>query len=465
MKYTDALKIYNKGKTKWCFPRKGSVDHGKVLKIQGKPVVKVKNAVKKVSKTKKDVKKIDKKVEVLKNISKKPKSISNKVFIKDVVKAESKTPEFVKVSRNSISKKNSKAKRIQRFLKNKLITNKYTLDNRVKFSKYLQSRLKSINNTDCLDSKIFKDGKKGYTIKNIIDLVKQIGTKSVYGVIYLSNIKESLGGFSIVSKVMAPTKDNLKEIKLMRKITDKLLLTKKTKHFAAVHKHAVCKRNSLVNYDGNKIIMPNQFKLVSINELAHGDLKTLIFDRKVALNDELMLNILYQVFISIATFQNIVGYVHNDAHYGNFLYQINNEKGYYEYEFNGKKYYLKACGYNMIIYDFGLSKDIDTLAKLKQHENKIIIDYCRIINAFLSKSYGCGEYYDAPTKKCEAKVQLIQKKLMDIIYKIEQVKKTPKDIFKYILNDALIPFAPLNMFMENKPANATIINKTPYKID
>lgn len=465
MKYTDALKIYNKGKTKWCFPRKGSVDHGKVLKIQGKPVVKVKNAVKKVSKTKKDVKKIDKKVEVLKNISKKPKSISNKVFIKDVVKAESKTPEFVKVSRNSISKKNSKAKRIQRFLKNKLITNKYTLDNRVKFSKYLQSRLKSINNTDCLDSKIFKDGKKGYTIKNIIDLVKQIGTKSVYGVIYLSNIKESLGGFSIVSKVMAPTKDNLKEIKLMRKITDKLLLTKKTKHFAAVHKHAVCKRNSLVNYDGNKIIMPNQFKLVSINELAHGDLKTLIFDRKVALNDELMLNILYQVFISIATFQNIVGYVHNDAHYGNFLYQINNEKGYYEYEFNGKKYYLKACGYNMIIYDFGLSKDIDTLAKLKQHENKIIIDYCRIINAFLSKSYGWGEYYDAPTKKCEAKVQLIQKKLMDIIYKIEQVKKTPKDIFKYILNDALIPFAPLNMFMENKPANATIINKTPYKID
>ena len=465
MKYTDALKIYNKGKTKWCFPRKGSVDHGKVLKIQGKPVVKVKNAVKKVSKTKKDVKKIDKKVEVLKNISKKPKSISNKVFIKDVVKAESKTPEFVKVSRNSISKKNSKAKRIQRFLKNKLITNKYTLDNRVKFSKYLQSRLKSINNTDCLDSKIFKDGKKGYTIKNIIDLVKQIGTKSVYGVIYLSNIKESLGGFSIVSKVMAPTRDNLQEIKLMRKITDKLLLTKKTKHFAIVHKHAVCKRNSLVNYDGNKIIMPNQFKLVSINELAHGDLKTLIFDRKVALNDELMLNILYQVFISIATFQNIVGYVHNDAHYGNFLYQINNEKGYYEYEFNGKKYYLKACGYNMIIYDFGLSKDIDTLAKLKQHENKIIIDYCRIINAFLTKTYGWGEYYDAPTKKCESKVQLIQKKLMDIIYKIEQVKKTPKDIFKYILNDALIPFAPLNMFMENKPANATIINKTPYKID
>ena len=96
MKYTDALKIYNKGKTKWCFPRKGSADYIKVKKIQGKPVVKVKNAVKKVSKKKKDVIK----VEVIKNISKKPKSISNKVFIKDVAKAESKTPEFVEVSRN-----------------------------------------------------------------------------------------------------------------------------------------------------------------------------------------------------------------------------------------------------------------------------------------------------------------------------------------------------------------------------
>lgn len=465
MKYTDALKIYNKGKTKWCFPRKGSVDYKKVKKIQGKPVVRVKNAVKKVSKKKKEVKKIDNKVEILKNISKKPKSVSNKVFIKDVAKAESKTPEFVEVSRNSISKKNSKAKRIQRFLKNKLITNKFTLDNRVKFSKYLQSRLKSINSTDCLDSKTFKDGKRGYTIKNIIDLVKQIGTKSVYGVIYLSNIKESLGGFSIVSKVMAPTKDNLQEIKLMREITDKLLLTKKTKHFAAVHKHVVCNKNTLTDYNGDKIMMPNKFKLVSINELAHGDLKTLIYDKKVALNDDLMLNILYQVFISIATFQNKVKYIHNDAHYGNILYQINNEKGYYEYEFNGKKYYLKACGYNMILYDFGLSKNISTSSKLKQYGHLIMYDYARIINAFLTKTYGWGEYYDAPSVECEKKVQFIQKILMDVLRGIKQVNKTPKDIFKYILNDALIPYSPRNMFMENKPINATIINSAPYKID
>jgi len=474
MKYTDALKIYNQGKSKWCFPRKGSLDHGKVLKIQGKPVVKVKNAVKKNSKKKNEVKKDPnkknevkkdyKKVKMPKSVSKKPKSVSKKVFINDVVKAESKTPAFVEVSRNSISKKNSKAKRIQRFLKNKLIANKFTLDNRVKFSKYLQTRLKSISQSDCLDTKIFKDGKRGYTIKNVIDLVKKIGTESAYGVIYLSSIKESLGGFSIVSKVMAATKDNLQEIKLMREITDKLLLTKKTKHFAAVHKHAVCKRDSLISYQGEKMIMPSKLKLVSINELAHGDLKTLIANRDVAGNMNLMCNLLFQVFISIGTFQNLVGYVHNDAHYGNFLYQMNNEKGYYEYEFDGKKYYLKACGYNMMIYDFGLSKGIKTPVQLAKNGHLIIRDYARIIHAFLTKANGWGNYYDVPTQQCEMRTLSIRQVLIKILGSVVNVKKTPKDMFKYILENALIQFSPVDMFMTSKPKAATIINSTPYKI-
>lgn len=455
MKYTDALKIYNQGKSKWCSPRKGSKDYYEVKKIQGVPVVVLKKKTK-----------VAKVAKVAKELSKKPKSISKKVFLKDVIKAESKTPEAVEVSRNSISKKNSKANRIQRFLKNKLIVNKFTLDNRVKFSKYLQARLKSISDDDCLETKIFKDGVKGYTIKNTIDLVKKIGTESAFGAIYLSNIKDGLGGYSIISKVMAASKDNLQEIKLMRLITDKLLITKKSKHFAAVHKHAICNSTVIKNHEGNKIIMPPRLKLVSINELAHGDLKTLVKNRDVAGNTDLMLNLLFQVFISIGTFQNLVGYVHNDAHHGNFLYQKNNEKGYYEYEFNGKKYYLKACGYNMMIYDFGLSKNISTAAKLKQNENKITQDYYRIIHAFLSKSYGWGDYYDLPLGQCDTKVISMRKILMDIMIECntKKINKTSKEIFKNILEKVLIPHASTDMFLTSKP-NSNIINSTPYKIN
>ena len=467
MKYTDALKIYNEGKSKWCSPRKGTKDYEKIKIIQGKPVEKKKSAkpakpVEAVAK-KKAVKPIKSSIKMPKSVSQKPKSISNKVFINDVVKAESKSPVFVEVKRDSISKKHSKARRIQYFLKNKLISNKFTLDNRVKFSRYLQTRLKSISQNDCLDTKIFKDGKRGYTIKNIIDLVKKIGTESAYGAIYLSSIKESFGGYSIVSKVMAATKDNLQEIKLMREITDKLLLTKKTKHFAAVHKHAVCKKDSLISYQGDTINMPSKLKLVSINELAHGDLKTLVAKKDIAGNMNLMCNLLFQVFISIGTFQNLVGYVHNDAHYGNFLYQMNNEKGYYEYEFDGKKYYLKACGYNMMIYDFGLSKGIKTPVLLAKYGHLIIRDYVRIIHAFLTKANGWGQYYDVPTRECEMKVESIKQVLMKILGSVVNVNKTPKDMFKYIIENALIPFSPADMFMTSKP-KATIINSSPYKI-
>src|SRR6056300_1413276 len=104
MKYTDALKIYNQGKSKWCFPRKGSKDHGKILKIQGKTTAKavVKKDPKKKAVVKKDPKKKNevKKDKIPKSVSKKPKSVSKKVFINDAVKAESKTPAFVEVSRN-----------------------------------------------------------------------------------------------------------------------------------------------------------------------------------------------------------------------------------------------------------------------------------------------------------------------------------------------------------------------------
>ena len=263
---------------------------------------------------------------------------------------------------------------------------------------------------------------------------------------------------------MAATKDNLQEIKLMREITDNLLLTKKTKHFAAVHKHAVCKRDSLTSYQGVKMVMPSKLKLVSINELAHGDLKTLVAKRDVAGNMNLMCNLLFQVFISIGTFQNLVEYVHNDAHYGNFLYQMNNEKGYYEYEFDGTKYYLKACGYNMMIYDFGLSTGIKTPEQLTKYSYLIVRDYVRIINAFLTKANGWGQYYDIPTRECEMRVESIKLVLMKILGSVVNVNKTPKDMFKYILENALIPFSPTDMFMTSKPKASTIINSTPYKI-
>jgi hypothetical protein len=396
-------------------------------------------------------------------LSTKPKSISKKFFIEDVIKEESITPEFIELTRNSSSLKKSKANVIINFLKDKLINNKYTLDNRMKFAKYLKNCLKNIKSTDCLEYKKFGNN-AGFTINNIVNLVKKIGTESVYGAIYLSSIKDCIGGFSIVSKVMAASSGNLKEVSLMNKITEDLLIPKKTKHFAAVYKHAVCKNNKIISLNGDTMAMPTKLKLVSINELAHGDLKTLVSDRDIVSNDELLYNIMFQVFISIGTFHNTVKYIHQDAHYGNFLYQKNNETGYYHYVFDKKDYYLKACGYNIMIYDFGLSYDISKNPPNK-FELRAFHDYSRIVHAFISEGLGGWiSLIGLPKHQTDLKISNIRSILFELTneYIKKNIYKTPKQLFDDILKQIFIPFSPANMFMTTRPNN--IINDKPYII-
>jgi len=392
----------------------------------------------------------------------KPKTLHKNIFIKDVIKAESKSPIFKELSKKtSLTKKNSKARRIQRFLRDKLIKNKYTLDNRVRFAKYLKSRLTDIKENDCIETKTFKNGSKGYTIKNVIDLVKKIGTESVFGVIYLSSIKESLGGYSIVTKTMSSNSDNLQEIKLMYKITEELLLTKKSKHFAAVYKYAKCSKKEIIRYDGKNDKRKAKEKLVSVNELAHGDLKTLLQNRDIAGDNKLLFNLLIQTFISIATFQNRINYIHFDAHHGNFLYQKNNDIGYYQYKFNDFTFYLKACGYNIIIYDFGLSRKVDSFQGINKNYY-IKMDYYRISHAFLSSNRGgWGKWSDLPKKNVE---DIIGR----LIYELFNIKNTEynnqgeyfKHLLKYIFK--LSSFVSNDIIIHNKPKN--VINKEPFII-
>ena len=49
------------------------------------------------------------------------------------------------------------ALKISKFLKSKLIIDKYTLENRVRFLNYIINKLKDIRNDDCLEKKQFKD--------------------------------------------------------------------------------------------------------------------------------------------------------------------------------------------------------------------------------------------------------------------------------------------------------------------
>jgi hypothetical protein len=463
MKYIDALKKYNEGKDKWCMPRKGSEDYLNIIKI-----------VKKVSKNK-GVKNA-KGVNVIKDSDKKAKikilqaAIKRKLAIN---KKDSTVISNIKSSISKISKKPSynsnsrifsndilKIKRIQRFLKDKLVVNKHTLTNRINRFNLLKQRLALLKDNDCLEKKTF-NGADGYTIRNIINLEKKIGTKSKYGTIYLTSIPNFISKYPIATKVMKYDNDNINEVNLMWMITNKILLEKVSRHFIMIYGSCSCSKR-----------IAEKLRLISINELADGDLKMLVSFRAVIADHELLFNIFFQTFISIASFHNLTGFVHKDAHYGNFLYQINNEKGYYHYIFNGKNYYLKSCKYNIIIFDYGFSKKINDNMNnnllVKRESRYVFEDYSRILNAFKNKKTGWGKYKDLPNDRINDIIMNINNILNNNIYlelssNVANNIPYSKRIINDIIKDVFLKYTPRDMFITTRPSN--VLNDVPFRID
>ena len=354
--------------------------------------------------------------------------------------------------------------KIQKFLQKYTLDDKYTLDNRVKYYKYLLNYIKDIKNRACI-KKYIEDNITKYTIGNKLFLIKKIGTESINGVIYLTIIKNILGGNLLACKIMPIDKNNYREIKIMQNLTDKVISKKKSKHFLIMYKYIVCPPmsilemiknplgNSLESPLGRRLVSSNK-RLVCINELAHGDLDMLMKNKKVVANDEVMYNIFIQTFLSIISFHNLSKYYHGDAHSGNFLYQINKEKGYYHYTYNKTDYYLKACEYNIMIYDFGYATKA-----YKKYNKKSLLDYINIINTFIRDKWAF--FPDLPSDKFNTKMIFIKDRLM-IEYKSGNKEG---DIENIIVNNILLKAlentsSTINLFTRNKPSN--IINKTPY---
>jgi len=470
-KYNEALKEYNEGKDKWCMPRKGSDDYKLIIKIVEKNKgSKLSSKVHKLHIVPKVPK--DPNVPKVPKVPKEPKiKVPKEPKIKVPKEPKIKVPKDPKVSirpyspiRTNRSRSSSIRKRssvfikqvdntqnaiiIANFLKNKLIKDKYTLTNRIAFYKYINNLLVDINGDECLKSKVFKS-RKGYTINNKINLYKKIGSESSCGAIYLTSIVNSFGGFTIASKVMPNNHDNANEIKIMIFLRDKILLKNRSKHFVFMYKHAIC----------NKKPFDDKHRIVCVNELAHGDIRTLMENEEILKDDELMLNLLFQTFISIGTFHNIVGYIHYDCHDGNFLYQKNNEKGYYEYSFNGKSYYLKSCGYNIMIYDFGLSEEIVDQKSHIVSSDLVYDDYKRISCAFTNdRNEGCIEHEDLPSPYVNKTVNDIISGLEDIT--INYIDKN--DFFKQVIETIFDSASPKDMWITKRPQN--IINKIAYNI-
>jgi hypothetical protein len=140
------------------------------------------------------------------------------------------------------------------------------------------------------------------------------------------------------------------------------------------------------------------------------------------------------------------------------LYQKNNDEGYYEYSFNGKSYYLKSCGYNIMIYDFGLSEEINLNGALVD-ANYIPDDYQRISNAFFNqRDEGWIKHKDLPSDYVSETV------ITTMVYLevIENRYIDKNDFFKQIIETIFIPLSPKGMWITERPQK--VINKIAFNI-
>lgn len=258
---------------------------------------------------------------------------------------------------------------------------KYKLSNRILTYKFIKSYLDSnLNPNDCLTVKQFGD-KTGYTIRDIVDLTEEFGSRSLTSqingtAIYRTFLKKDGREFWIAAKVMnGETQDNQYETILMERITKDLILNELSKHFVIMYKSTFC--------DDSKV--EESRRLVNFNELCEGEIGSLLSDDTIKKKKDTFYNILFQCFISLATFHNMIGYTHNDTKNANFLYQTNNEdiKGYYQYTLGDTSFYLKSCPYNICLYDFGMSQILGD--DISDNNRYIFNDYRLVIRNFQEK--------------------------------------------------------------------------------
>ena len=241
-------------------------------------------------------------------------------------------------------------------------------------------------------------------LSNNIDSLYKEAIESTYDyTIYTNIISTDISNFEeyiILSKVMRGYKNI--ETKLMKIITEDIILKGLSKHFIIMYYyHNLNRIKSIVNNneatDGNISLLMikrtltdkdrsgiesviylnavNKEEIKIYNEILAKDT---FIQKRLMLDSESFQNILIQSLLSIGSFHNLTGYIHRDCKYENFLYQNNNvnPNGYYMYTINDNNYYLKSCKYNVMLFNFGLSKDMlmsnEDLNKEFNQEKKIV---------------------------------------------------------------------------------------------
>ena len=318
---------------------------------------------------------------------------------------------------------------------------------RIEYYKKIKKYVKNINKNQCLKYTGTTDGYNNYLITDKIKIIKQIGNKSSYGSIFLSIIEPSLSNsteLKFACKVMPVTIRNDDEIKICNKLTLEVLHNNNP-NFPMIYKTFNC--DIIENKKTYPEIIKNQKYYIMIMELAKGDLKDFLYTYYY--DYELIINAIQQILLSILAFHYKINKLHNDCHYGNFLFHKIKAGGYFHYKVFNKDIYVKNLGYLWIIWDYGLVKNIVSY-------NDILKDYTRAIEAFIIRNNGGYLSNSVNIDKDATKFAILINTQVIAYFRRFNINTIEKLLFNSIVST--------DLYLTHLPINETIINNTPYII-
>jgi len=240
------------------------------------------------------------------------------------------------------------------------------LDQRI----YIMGIVKQYLEKNAYDNECVIERDGGLYIKDLQLIIKDLGK-------YVDNKKNilttNIDGNNVVIKLIERS-DEL-EINIMVAIRDHIISKNISKHFLIIYFNSLCNDSTIL------------YPLIIYNESVENSLNQILYNLND--DDDTFHNLLIQSLLSIGSYHNLTGYVHMDTHMGNFLYAENSEhnpEGYYQYSFGDETYYLKSCGYNVMIYDFGDSNKIDIpIDKIKRFQLFYETDNYEVARSYIVK--------------------------------------------------------------------------------
>jgi hypothetical protein len=320
-----------------------------------------------------------------------------------------------------------------------------------------------------------------YRLGNKIILDKQIGSKSKYGIVYLSHYQHDINNTNndlnklnkFAIKVINYSINNEIEYLVLSEVTKKVI-TFKCPHFPITYGLIKCDNKTIksnyeipvllkniklsdINNTNNypELVNDNISLYYQINELASGDFNK--YRRYYSNDNEYLLNAIAQIYISIMFFHKYINAFHDDAHGGNFLYHKIKPGGYFYYNIYGQDFYLENIGFLWVIWDFGLIQPFSNSKlinknKFGKYKKKlhISVDYMRPIDTIIKNP----QIFNSNTIKILYKINELLYKYSNIM-NVNSLSILNKDLLQY-MNDNISTFTII------KPNN--IINKKPYII-